>query len=346
MQRKRWDLPDWMERNLGTISKDLAWQFGPAVREAGHRLVVTPETQHHLRPLVSRMLNRAPKLDGWEFYGYRLPEVFGMVEQVVGAHTGGSVAGVSFQAKINDVNKIDLLFHSPDHASIVEALEDVFLATETLVGEEVLDRWIGDMNLVPRHRRLKGFQPLRDLSHVVNGLKEEVAKSLPDVPYFRLPRQDSRTMREPDPQKAQDYPQRQDMHVGNSTIDALWENAHSRQSFDSVRFSRQGEVFCYAKIDGTAESGVAGMGEIADAVDAALRNAEVGCCVGDGTGLRYRYLDMGLTDVQMGTQVVQRVLRERNVPRRSWIQYFDTDFQAEWTGVWDDSPRPPMPHFG
>ena len=73
-----------------------------------------------------------------------------------------------------------------------------------------------------------------------------------------------------------------------------------------------------------------------------MRREEVGCYVGGGTGLRYSYLDLALTDVARAV-VIMRVLREGNIPKRTWIQFFDTDLQTEWVGIWDDAPPPPMP---
>jgi hypothetical protein len=61
-QRSQWDLPAWMDRELRAVSADLMWEFGPAVSENGHRLVITPETEKHLRPMVQTLLERAPKL--------------------------------------------------------------------------------------------------------------------------------------------------------------------------------------------------------------------------------------------------------------------------------------------
>jgi hypothetical protein len=346
-QRTKWDLPAWMEEHLQRIHERLMWEFGPAVRGEGHRLVITPESRRHLRPLVRQVLSRAPRLDGWEFYAYRLPEGFDMAERTVEARAGGSIARTFIRATVNDLNKIDLLFLSRDYSSGEDrqALNDVFVAAETLLGEEILDRWIGAITVVPLDHGPDEPQGIRDLKCVVDCLIDRVRNSLPDVPYFRLPEDTTWTGYELTPQEADDYPHQWDMFVGNSMIDPMWRNAHQDQSFDSVRFSRHGETFCYLKIDGgdgLEGSRFADKGEIIDAVDEAVRKAEVGCFVGGGTGLRYSYLDLALTDLDRGVDVVQRVLRDGNVPRRSWILFFDTDLQAEWIGIWNDTPPPPM----
>ncbi|MGA2068724.1 MAG: hypothetical protein ABSG86_27395 [Thermoguttaceae bacterium] len=346
-QRRKWDLPGWMHEHLGAIDGHLMWEFGPAVQGKGHRLVITPESCRYLRPLVRRILDRAPKMDGWEFHAYRPPEDLDMAEQTVKARTGGSIARTFFRATLNDINKIDLLFLSRDYASGEDrqGFNDVFVATETLLGEEILDRWIAAVEVARLDHGPEEPQGVRELKGVVDGLIGRVRDSLPGVPYFRLPEESTWTACELTPQESEDYPHQQDMFVGNSMIDLMWRNAHSNQSFDSVRFSRHGETFCYLKIDGSnglEDSRFADKGEIVDAVDAALRKAEAGCFVGRGTGLRYSYLDLALVDCDRGADVVRQVLREGNIPRRSWILFFDTDLQAEWIGIWDDTPPPPM----
>ena len=58
--KARWDLPQWMDDNLHPIHPKIMWEYGPAVRVDGHRLVLTPESVHELRPLVAKILERSP----------------------------------------------------------------------------------------------------------------------------------------------------------------------------------------------------------------------------------------------------------------------------------------------
>jgi hypothetical protein len=86
-RQQEWDLPEWMEQNLGAISSNIMWEFGQGLL-GGHRLVITPESRRHLRPLVAQILHCAPKIDGWEFYPYRLPENEKMAALTVDARQG------------------------------------------------------------------------------------------------------------------------------------------------------------------------------------------------------------------------------------------------------------------
>src|SRR5829696_8907501 len=78
--RKVWDLPLFMEEHLQAIHPQIMWEYGPAVKGDGQRLVVTPEAERWLRPVVKTIFERAPKIAGWEFYPHRLPE---NVEQTI-----------------------------------------------------------------------------------------------------------------------------------------------------------------------------------------------------------------------------------------------------------------------
>jgi hypothetical protein len=349
-QRKEWDLPAWMHEHLGAISPDLMWEFGQAIHCEGHRLVITAEWRRHLRPLVKEILRRAPRLDGWEFYPYRLAENFDLAEQTVEARTGGSIAKTFFRAEVNNVHKINLQYLAKNYKSggDKQAFHDVFVATETLLGEEILDRWIGAIEVAPLDNGPDEPQGIRDLKYVVDGLIESVKQQLPEVPYYRLPDDTRWSAIKLTPEESEDYPHQWDMFVGTTMILPMWQNAHNNHSFDSERFSRHGEVFCYLKIDGSdglEGSQFADKDQIIEAVDAALREHETGCYVGGGTGLRYSYLDFALIDVARGARVITHVLREGNIPKRSWILFFDTDLQTEWIGIWDDTPPPPMPDF-
>ena len=118
----------------------------------------------------------------------------------------------------------------------------------------------------------------------------------------------------------------------------------SNGPFYSERYSRCKETFCYLKVDGSDE--LATDYQDRDDMEEAVRNAlaaqDVGALIGAGTGLRYSYMELALTDVDRGIAAIRRAMREGNVPRRSWILFNDAHLAAEWVGIYDDSPAPPM----
>ena len=357
--RRKWDLPEWMVAHLGAIHPSLMWEFGPALDCDGHRLVITPESDHFLRPLTTTVLQRAPQIARWEFYGYRLPEDLASAQSMVEARTNGDLKDVQVRVKRGDSHRVDLLFVSPrtKHANDEQALNEAFVATETLVGEQCLDQWIGTIEVAPSPKRgltslfglgkpIVGLIPLVRLKETVDSVIGSILDQLPPQSHDQWIEDAQWTLWELQPNKADDYPAQLDLMVGKSANKDFWSAAHGPGLFYSERFSRCGETFCYVKIDGTAGIDWQEFGdksEIEDALDAVLKEEGLGCHIGGGTGARYSYIDLALTDRTRGLRAVRERLQQGNISRRSWIQFFDSDLSAEWVGIYDDSPPPPMP---
>jgi hypothetical protein len=147
-----------------------------------------------------------------------------------------------------------------------------------------------------------------------------------------------------EPEERAEYPGRTDMLVGYTVLPELWQRAHGGGPVQTKDLSRFGELFCYVKIDGREgleNSVFQDREDIEDALDEALAEAGLGCVIGAGTGLHYSYVDLALGDWDQGVRIVQRVLREGQIPKRSWLIPFDDDLQLQSVGIWEDSPRPP-----
>ena len=139
--KEEWDLPEWMQQNLAAIHSHLMWEFGPARCGPGHRLVITAESRKELRPLVREILRRAPQLEGWEFYGYRLAEDIDQAAATVEGRVGGEIGSLKVLVQLGDFNRVDLRFLGfPPEADEQQNNSVAFVASETLLGEEVLDR--------------------------------------------------------------------------------------------------------------------------------------------------------------------------------------------------------------
>lgn len=365
-RKAEWDLPEWMEQHLQSIHPSIMWEYGPAVCGEGTRLVITPESRRDLRPLVRAILRQAPKIDGWEFYEYRLPEEMKMVGTTVEARAGVNISDYQFRASRGPKHLIDLAFSSPQISQTGdrEASNAAFVALESLLGEQCLDNWIGAIEVSPLPRakgimglfgrksgELPGYYPLDRLKDTVEALIGSIKEQVPARPHYQWVSDDETineaewTLWELKPDEAEDYPEQQDIFVGRSVNAELWTTAHSGSIFCSERFSRCGETFVYVKLDGSQgldPEGFADKSEIEDALDAVLKPVELGCCMGGGTGRRYSYIDMALTDVDKAIPLIRKRLQEGKAPLRSWIQFFDSDLSAEWVGIYDETPPPPM----
>ena len=338
----RFDMAGWMTEHLGPIDRRLAWEFGPGRRNPeGHRLMITPESEHQLRPLVEVLLSRAPALPGWEFYPYRLADEMPIASQWVKARTGMDVTGWSAHAE-SGVQGLVHVFASPPRGlfrSTEKDREATFVALECLLGEECLDSWIGAIEV----DRRKEARPLAELPARVSALIGEAVGRLPATPCWQRAENTEWSLLELKPKEADDYPGQLDLLVGKTMDVEMWKAQHFPPGFRTCRFSRTGESFLYLKTDGSQglpEDAFADKSEIEEAIDDVLAPRQLGCSVGGGTGLRYSYVDLAVTDVAAAVQALLPVLRAGKLPLRSWLLFFDAELADEWIPIWDEArPR-------
>lgn len=349
-RKANFGIAPWMQATLQSIEPNLMWEFGRGL-EGGHRLVITPESRFDLRPLVDEILRRAPALDGWSSYGHRLPEAHAEACAMVEARCGTPLAATGFECKAGAYNRIDVTVEFPrsqvrDHRDL--AFSQAFVLIESLLGEAMLNTWIGGIEVGPKRWR---SSDLRDLPLAVQALRKGVLEGLPSRPLCEVLEDEAApwSVIKLKPTSAEDYAAQSDMFVGKTVRFEQWKNGRDNTSYYSERYSKVGEMFCYLKIDGSQDLDEEGFGdkaEIEDALDAALRPRGLGCVVGGGTGLRYSYIDLALTDLGPAVGVVREVLRAGRLTRRSWLLFYDSEWAHEWVGVWEDSPPPPRGELG
>ncbi len=349
-REEEWDLLEWMTQHLSPIHPHLMWEFGQACRGPGHRLVITAESRRELRPLVREVLRRAPQIDGWEFYEYRVAENLEDTAATVEGRVGGDIGPLKVIVTLGDFNRVDLRFlgfpngSDPQHNGSV-----AFVAAETLLGEEVLDRWIGIIDVEPQPVA-EDERPfaIADLQAKVLQLIHQIQDTLPEQPWHEIDIENDvpwNTL-QVETDDCDDYIRQDDLLVAISPLPAIVQNAMSGATFDSIRFSRCGETFCYVKIDGSEGldgTAFSDRGEIEDAINAVLRPAKLGSSIGGGTGRRYSYVELALVDVDRAWQEIRLVLQEGHLTPRTWLMFHDDERRFDWYGLYDDSPEPLMP---
>jgi hypothetical protein len=340
-----WDLAGWMREHLGVVDERIMWEFGPGTRgNDGHRLVLTPEGEHRLRPLVDEVLARAPALAGWEFHAHRLAESLPAALQAVAERTSVDLTNWVAHAELSEEGLVDITFAPPASGAAGEAARAAALVlVETLLGEELTDLWVGAIDV---EERAAPGAPLARLAPDALALVETRRALIPDRPYWSRASDASWTLLRLAPKATNmaDFPGQQDMLVAKTVDFALWRAQHGGRPFHSRRFSRSGETMCTLKIDGAeglAADGLADKAAIEDAIAATLGPRELGVQVGGGTGLRYSYVDLALTDVGGAMEALRPVLRAGNLPKRTWLQFFDAALADEWLPLWDEAPPPP-----
>ena len=371
--KSEWDLVSWMNRRLNAIDSRLMWEFGPAVSGKGHRLVITPESCRQLRPLVDTIIERAPTLDGWEFYSYRQPEHVDVAMQLVATRSGIDVSNMHVCLAKGEDHLIDLDVLLSDCASSddEEAMHAAFLAVEALLGEECLDKWIGQITVSPLEADAKPSKAvsLALLRPNIESMIEHTLATCARLPLHKHRHRYAECALTADSAGAgvleegppwsvfdlkhvldepprPDYPDKADLFIGTSCYEKLWLAMYHSPNFQSCRFSPHDETFCYLKIDlkdGLDPSRFQDRGDIEEHLDKVLASAEAGITIGGGSGRRYAYIDLALADVDKGIEVVRNVLTGGGIGRRCWLQFCDLELLHEWVGMYDDAPSPPVP---
>ncbi len=359
-QQSDFDLVGWMQTHLGGVDPRIMWEFGPALSGQGHRLVATTEGAHELRPMVDALIERAPTIEGWEFYGYRMADPPELALQGVQARTGIDMSDAKVSVSLGEERTIELRVYTPKMSfGANDAVWSAGLvAIEALAGEETLDRWIGAIEVAPMPKPAKswGFAkhapvddtlvPLGELKARVDGLIARLEDQRAAEPFVAMdPDTAEWTMLRLEPEPADDYPGQADLAVVRTCALDVWKASHGPGLFFDERFSAHGETFAFLKIDQDhvdPERRVDAKTPIEEAVLAHLAENGRGALIASGTGLRYAYIEVALADREQSVAELRALLQRLEVPRRSWLFFFESHLGGEWIGVYPETPPPPV----
>ncbi|MBE9610412.1 hypothetical protein [Chitinilyticum piscinae] len=337
------DLPAWMQTHLSSIHDGIYWEFGPAIRQSGHRLAITAEDDLALRPLISAILEAAPKLPGWEFYPERIAESAEQVRLTVEARTGTpfGVVGIAFVP--GEWGRIDARIQITEELAADTELADdqAWLTLLTLLGEHATFDWFGYFDLFTEGDDFMALDAARSHWHV---LQAERRAAIAPVPRQIHDDQTGCGVYELNPDAADDYPKRRDLLVGIYTQQELVDSLLRDRDFHSPRLLPAGYLLCYLKIDGCEgldDCEFADRGEIEDAVTEVLEASGYGIVCGGGTGLRYSYIDLILNDWRAAAPLLRQRLQQGGINPRSWLLFADAALEKEWIGIYDHTPCPP-----
>ena len=138
-----------ISRAVRTIHPGMAWELG-AGRTAQHAFCVSPEGSAELRQVALRWLAEAPPPDAtWEFYASK---------QAARSVSGLRVGGVQFDlqemraiASWDSVRqRVDVKLWHPEFARVPGAvrIQVGFLFLDNLLGEDGVERWVGQIDLL------------------------------------------------------------------------------------------------------------------------------------------------------------------------------------------------------
>ncbi len=216
---------------------------------------------------------------------------------------------------------------------------------ESLLGEEMLDKWIGYIE----HETVAEFpaeavhanQVLVRLRAIIG----QIVNGLPSAPWMGRMSNQQWSLIKLEPKQLDDYAGRGDQLTQISAWPELHRALLTNDAFYSARFSRCGETFAYVKIDGAEglpDWGFRDREDIEKSLLQALESAGVGTMIGGGNGLRYCYADLALVNITKAIPIIREALARGGVSTRSWLLFADRDYSAEWIGIYPESPVPPM----
>jgi len=248
-------------------------------------------------------------------------------------------------------------FQSGDDPAALAAAE---LLLARLFGDEIFDDWVSEIQVMPARRPgslrvlpeggSHGQEPRLALDEVRASAEAAIAgvhAGLSEMPHHASEGRAEWTLLEAEAVPAEDYAAQDDLVLFSTCMPEATKCFLEGAPFSSKRFSRHGEGFAYVKTDALGspvEDRHATRLSLEDAIDDALRPRALGAVVGAGIGLRYVYVAVALSSapgVAAGLEALSDHLREANVPRRSWVLFYDSDWDGDWVPVWDDSPEPP-----
>jgi hypothetical protein len=247
-------------------------------------------------------------------------------------------------------------FQSSDDP-VAHAAAELLLAR--LLGDEIFDDWVSEIQVMPARRPgslrvlpeggSHGEEPRLALDEVRASVEAAIAGVHAGLSEKAHDASDGRaewTLLETEALAADDYAAQDDLVLFSTCMPEAAKCFLEGAPFSSKRFSRHGEVFAYVKTDAlgsSVEDRHRARLSLEDAIDGALRPRALGAVVGAGTGLRYVYVGVALSSasgVAAGLEAMCNRLREANVSRRSWVLFYDSDWDGDWVPVWDDSPEP------
>lgn len=153
------------------IHPKLGWEVGPGKQRRSF-LTITPNADRKLRPLTEEIVRRAPGLPDWEFYAARQPRPAPPEINVSNPPVRVTTTGWRFSAEEDAVaGVIHLVVVDPALARLDEQARGyaLFIYLDAVLGEDGVERWIGQLDVAPDGRDLGPLRPISELPGLVAG---------------------------------------------------------------------------------------------------------------------------------------------------------------------------------
>jgi len=298
------------------IIPGFAWVFGPGENGQGHSFTLSGEGNLHRQLLTQFWLAQAPSLPGWTFYAARQPCSVRGQRLEVGGRKFDPIEFWITPFVNSEEEKLDITVWHPlfDKMQEKERWSVLFLFLDEALGEYGTQQWIGEIKLEPK--RLADSIPLEELNEFSQGVQKERGwkKSPPGQSgiVYEIKEQHTRFLRG-------------DIITGGTTHPQLLNDYLKAADELEDPLKGTGADYVFVAFDARilpVGNQAHARGEIEDALDEALKASHSGRLLGGALGRENGYIDLLLLDGAASREIVMGVLRDRNLPAGSSVNYF------------------------
>jgi hypothetical protein len=350
-EQAKLDIFNFVNSHLKHINPNLNFSLIGANASYNNRLSITPGLRLDLTPLAQLIIRRAPVCPGWKFSWYKLRDDFNLVCALAKYNDNIDLNTFSFFGGIDKFNQINLVFVCKEidsKESYADAILQIYNAMGSLIGGLNFYLWIGSIDIVTQVPSDEKAYHISKLPILLEKYILIAQNNMPEKPFFIHKNGKQWGEIEFEPANPCNFSGRSDILLACTMLPDAMECAHNKWKFYSQQFSRFREFFCYLKIEITDEPDLAGekyKEDLLNALNATLVEKRIGVVTGAGTGLRHGYIDFVLNSISKGGRIIQKIGKKFKLPKNSWILFFDSVMEANWIGIYEDTPIPPMPDF-
>jgi len=133
------------------LSSQLAWEIGPGLVEP-YMFVFPTAGDSERKAAVGRIMEKAPKIERWEFHASRPTRPFQREVQLPDRGLSFQTSDWRFALKPSpQSDRFELQIFDDRLGSVEEktALTAVFILLDAVLGEDMVERWIGNIKVLP-----------------------------------------------------------------------------------------------------------------------------------------------------------------------------------------------------
>ncbi|MEM6971498.1 MAG: hypothetical protein AAF577_01735 [Pseudomonadota bacterium] len=328
------DVPDAMARILGPFDETVMWEFGPGAMvgaDTPHALVLSSELNHEARPLMHAIMAAAPSHPRLALAEPRPPArtIEAAIDQIAGRTGGLTITGARVER--SQTGTIDVTGIGPGME--FQLAGEALTAFSVLMGEQVERDWFGEGhgNVIDAPKgggilgRLLGKAPRPD-PHPdwLGGFRDQVTDLLrmlhdavPTERFADQPGAGEVALYQLDP-TANDWEgdPRRDTITYTTTQSGYFDARQQGCRMAARRYTRHVEAFLGLRLARTPDhpfDAVDARSTLSDALNAALRERNLGGVWGEGHGQGHVYLDFTTSDIEAALTTAAEVLATAGV---------------------------------